>query len=798
MVSPTFAVIAANPAAVTLLGMPAKQMQRLLRDERLWTAYRDDDSILPMEALPIRSTLLSGKPQRGVVVGLRARGQTTRWLSVNTQPVFSGRSKVPVAVVASFEDITHQREVEAENALLAAAVHASPDAITSTNLDSEYISWNPGAERLFGYTSREALGRHAGWTIPDQKREELPDIRRRVLAGETVQGWETRRTRKDGQHLYVESSYAPIRNARGGISGIVAVHRDVSPLKRMMMQIESSKELFRLALNGIPDVFIIYENDLTIQFVNERGVEFFGSASANIIGKRDEDLLPIDVTSTYRPLLELARNGKTTQSQELGFTLRGREYSFSATYVPMLDDNGNIRQIFGLLHDFTQRRETEQRLSFMAQYDALTGLPNRYLLLDRLDAAMQRAKRNNKLLGVMLLDIDRFKHINDSRGHAAGDILLQQVAQRLASSLRATDTIARLGGDEFTVLVENAAHVDEITQVAEKIKHAFATPFNADGGEVFTTTSVGITIYPFDDQDRDELLKNADVAMYHAKQERNAWQLYRAEMNANAARRLDMEIELRHALVRDEFELLFMPQVTIDRRTIVGVEALVRWRNQKLGEVPPADFIPLAEDSGLIVPIGEWVLRAACAQCKAWERAGLAPFTVSVNIAAPQFRRSNLLQLVSNALTEHQLDPRWLGLEITESSIMRYAEQTVQTLTELRELGVAIAIDDFGTGYSSLSYLKRFPVNTIKIDRSFVRDIGSDPNDAAIVSAVVAMSKQLGVKTVAEGVETGAQLAFLARLACDEYQGFLFSHPVSAAEVQALILSQLPPHSAAA
>ncbi len=366
------------------------------------------------------------------------------------------------------------------------------------------------------------------------------------------------------------------------------------------------------------------------------------------------------------------------------------------------------------------------------------------------------------------------------------------MAERLAGTLRATDTIARLGGDEFTILAEGAADMDEITAIADKIKTSFTLPFDTESGEVFTTTGVGITIYPLDDQNRDELLKNAEVAMCHAKQERNAWQLYRADMNVNPAGRMGMEVELRHALERDEFGLYFQPQLQLKTGELVGLEALIRWNNKTLGSVWPADFIPLAEDTGLIVPIGEWILRATCKQCKAWEQAGIKPFTVSVNLSAQQFHRSNLLQLISTVLTESDLDAGWLGLEITESNIMKHAEQTVKTLADLRAIGVAIAIDDFGTGYSSLSYLKRFPVNKIKVDQSFVRDISSDANDAAIVSAVVAMSKQLGIKTIAEGVETVEQLEFLARLECDECQGHLFSRPIPAAEVASLILSNRP------
>jgi diguanylate cyclase (GGDEF)-like protein/PAS domain S-box-containing protein len=776
-------VITANASAKTILRMTARDIERALQNDAAWHATDEDGVAFLPSDFPVRKTLHTGKALKNIVVGIQLPRRKLRWLSVNTQPVFAPRQRKPVAVVASFEDITRQRRVEAEHAQLAAAVHASADAFTSTTLDGKFASWNPGAEKLFGYSAKEAVGQRAGWMIPEHVRAEFMEYRKRVLAGETIAGWPTRRTRKDGKHISVESSYAPIRDAGGKISGIVGVHRDVSKMEEMLVRIKANEQLFRRALDEIPDIFLIYDPDLRLKFVNKRGAELFGKGYTEIIGRRDEALLPAEVTCTYLPALQNACSSLSMQSVETAFALRGRQFSIHATYVPMLDDKGRLRQILGVLHDFTKRRQTEERLAFMAQYDALTGLPNRYLLLDRLEAAMQRAKRGKSLLGVLFLDLDRFKQINDTRGHATGDILLQQVAERLAGTLRATDTIARLGGDEFTILVENAKSVDEITNVADKVKHAFATPFETEAGEIFTTTSVGITVYPHHDYNRDELLKNADVAMYHAKQERNAWQLYRPDMNSNSASRLNMEVELRHALERNEFELNFQPQMRIAGGTLVGLEALIRWRSEKLGSVGPSDFIPLAEDTGLIVPIGEWILRSACAQCKAWEAAGFAAVPVSVNIAAPQFRRGNLSQLVASALSEFSLDPAWLAIEITESSIMKHEEQTIKTLLSLRELGVKLSIDDFGTGYSSLSYLKRFPVDKLKIDQSFVRDITVDPNDAAIVSAIIAMSKQLGLKTVAEGVETDEQLQFLTHLECDEYQGYLFSKPVAAEDI---------------
>ncbi len=786
MVAADGKVLAANTSAKAMLGMTALKIEGALRTDAAWRATREDGTVYPPHDFPVRKTLRTGKSLKNILVGIQLPRRKLRWLSVNTQPLFARSQRKPIAVVASFEDITRQRRIEAEHTNLAAAVQASPDAITCTDLDSKFVSWNPGAEQLFGYTAKESIGRVAGWMVPEQKRAKLLEHRARVLTGESIVNWPTQRTRKDGRRIFVESSYAPIRDARGRVSGIVGVHRDVTRMEEMIERVKASEQLFRLALDGIPDIFMIYEPDLRLKFINQHGAVLLNKTVDEIVGRRDEELLPPEVAGTYLPTLRNALDSKSSQSAEITFALRGRQYSVHATFVPTLDEQGEVRQILGILHDFTKRRQTEERLSFMAQYDALTGLPNRYLLLDRLEAAMLRAKRGKTLLGVLYLDLDRFKQINDTHGHATGDLLLQQVAERLAGTLRATDTIARLGGDEFTVLVESASNVSEITAVADKIKNAFATPFETESGEIFTTTSVGIALYPDHDYNRDELLKNADVAMYSAKQERNAWQVYHPDMNSNSANRLNMEVELRHALERNEFELCFQPQIQIATGAVVGMEALIRWQSEKLGAVGPSEFIPLAEDTGLIVPIGEWILRSAYKQCKQWEQAGMTPLPVSVNIAAPQFRRNDLLQVVESILSELKLDPAWLAFEITESSIMKHEEQTIKTLFALRDMGVKLSIDDFGTGYSSLSYLKRFPIDKLKIDQSFVRDITVDSNDAAIVSAIIAMSKQLGLKTVAEGVETDAQLQFLTRIACDEYQGYLFSKPVAAADVPAL------------
>ncbi len=735
----------------------------------------------------IRDAMAAGRDCRVPLTGYRKDGASFR-SEVTISPVFDKSKRITHFINVS-NDVSEAQRAATENAKLAAMIAASPDAITSTAINGTYETWNPGAERLYGYSADEMLGRRVATLIPEDQLANFQAVRQRVLQGESFVGHETERLTKDGRRITVNVSQAPLRDHEGKIIGVTGIAQDVSEVREALAQLHASERKFRLALNAIPDAFVIYDTDLKLQFANARAVEIYGSPLYSIVHRADAEILPADVTQIYVPTLERARDTKSVQSIEATLTIRTRQYPVLATYVPMLDDSGELTSVLGIINDLTRRKQMEERLAFMAQYDSLTGLPNRYLLLDRLEAAITRARRNKTLLGVMFLDLDRFKEVNDTRGHATGDILLQQVSERLASTLRASDTIARLGGDEFTVLVENTTSIDEITAIADKIKAAFANPFETEAGEIFTTTSIGITIFPYDDDDREALLKNADVAMYHAKQERNAWQLYRPEMNAHTATRLSIESQLRRALEREEFELHYQPQIELKTGAVVGVEALLRWNNRELGNISPGDFIPLAEETGLIVPIGEWILITACGHCKAWERAGLPPLSVAVNIAAPQFRRGNLLRLVESALAAHSLDARWLALEITENSIMKHAEQTVKTLLDLRHLGVKVAIDDFGTVYSSLSYLKRFAIDKIKVDQSFVRDINIDPNDAAIVSAIIAMSKQLGIHTIAEGVETKEQLAFLASMQCDEYQGYHFSRAVPAAAVPTLLLT---------
>ena len=453
--------------------------------------------------------------------------------------------------------------------------------------------------------------------------------------------------------------------------------------------------------------------------------------------------------------------------------------------------DGRLGYDVSVFEDITERKQIERELEQMAKYDTLCGLPNRNLLKDRLVLAKARARRLGQTLGLALFDLDRFKEINDTLGHSAGDALLIELAQRLRSSMRDTDTVARLGGDEFTVLIEGCSDREQIAVAVAKIRGLFNLPFAASGREVYSTASIGVCVYPEDGEDFAELIKNADIAMYAAKREGgDAVRFYASGQQLKSADKISMHGQLRRALEREEFELHYQPKVEIRSGRVLGVEALIRWRSPDRGLVSPLEFIRLAEDTGLIVPIGQWVVGRACGDLRRWRLSGLGDFAVAVNLSTRQFRDQGLTAMIETALSHGGLDPGSLEVEITESVMMDQTAQTTGILAALVEMGVRISIDDFGTGYSSLSYLKRFPVHALKIDRAFVRDIETDRDDAAIVKAIVQLAHSMNLTVIAEGVETDDQLAYLTSLRCDEYQGYLFSRPLPGDEVATLIRSR--------
>ncbi|MFC6520744.1 putative bifunctional diguanylate cyclase/phosphodiesterase [Undibacterium arcticum] len=490
----------------------------------------------------------------------------------------------------------------------------------------------------------------------------------------------------------------------------------------------------------------------------------------------------------FQSMWTLVRQTGSWQGEVWNQRKNGESYPEQLSISVVRDDGGRISHYVGVFNDISTFKNYERQLRHLAQHDPLTQLPNRTLLQDRLSQAITYAIRYGHPVWVVFLDLDRFKFVNDSLGHKAGDQLLKTIAERLLLAVRDTDTVARLGGDEFVVVLSEHAGGSLCADILKRIMDAVASPLRLQEQQFFLTCSVGVAVYPDNGLNAETLIEHADLAMYRAKEVgRNNFQFYTPAMNAQVSERLRIESALRNALERDEFVLHYQPQVDLRTGRVVGMEALIRWRHPELGMVSPNRFISLAEETGLIIPIGAWVLRTACLQNKKWQRAGLGHFRIAVNLSARQFAQQDLTQSIADVLEETGLAPHYLDIELTESLIMTDVEHAVEILRSLKALGLQLSIDDFGTGYSSLSYLKRFPIDVLKIDRSFVHDITLDPDDAAIVVSIIALAHNLKLHVIAEGVETQEQFAYLKRHGCDELQGFYFSKPVPAEEFERLL-----------
>ncbi len=509
-----------------------------------------------------------------------------------------------------------------------------------------------------------------------------------------------------------------------------------------------------------------------------------------------ERSLPAFLLPEHRqPFMELHDRVMSGESGILEFEIVGRKGTrrwLETHAAPMRDADGKIVSLLGISRDVTERRYSEERIQYLANYDALTGLPNRNLFADHLQYAISLAKRNSGHLAVMFIDLDRFKEINDTLGHSVGDAFLIEVGARLKSVLRESDTVSRLGGDEF-ILVQPDADAQAAAKIVDKLLEAITLPYQVEHYALIVTASIGIAIYPHDGESLESLLRSADTAMYRAKEGgRNGFRFFTAEMQADATRHMQLVNAMRRALEQDQFHLHFQPQFSLDDDQIIGVEALLRWEHPELGAISPVEFIPVAEDCGLILPIGEWVIRAAVRQLKLWLDRGVPAMVIAVNLSAVQFRHRSLPDLVSSILADTQLPAELLELELTESVAMHDPQGAIEVMNNLDERGIRMSIDDFGTGYSSLNYLKKFRVYKLKIDKSFIQDISTDSEDRAIVAAIISMSRSLGLKVIAEGVETAEQLEFLREQGCDEAQGYFLSRPLPAAEMDVFLSARLP------
>ncbi len=657
------------------------------------------------------------------------------------------------------------------------------DSVIAMDLAGFITHWNKGAERLFGYCAEEAVGRNILFLYADDG--ETDDLLMQdVFLEQGGREMDVRRRRKSGEVFWASLSLSLVRDANGDPSGLIGYLTDITERIEAAEKLRLNTRMFELSEEGM----YIADNAERIVSVNPAFEKITGYTLAEVRGQTP-DLLhsPRHDEKFYaerRATLQAAGSwhGEVWEQRK-----NGEVYPKWASISTLRNAQGKITYYFSIFTDITERKRNEERIHHLAYYDALTDLPNRALLNRLLDQALVEAKRTHLQGAVLFLDLNRFKPINDSLGHEVGDWLLREVGQRLRKTLRESDVVARMGGDEFVVGLFGIARREHAGIVAQKLIAALDRPFPYDDKELRVGASIGISVFPDDSLDATTLLSYADVAMYRAKKiAQDGYAFFNQEMNELAVTRLSIEAGLRKALANDELLLHYQPKVDIASGRIVGAEALVRWKHPERGMISPLEFIPIAEESGLIVDVGEWVLATVCAQARRWWEGGLPPLKIAVNISARQIG-ARLPQRVADLLQQHALPADWLELELTESMLMHNTEGVIGIMNDLHAMGIAMSLDDFGTGYSSLSYLKRFPIDTLKIDRSFIIGTPGNADDCAIAGAITSMARQLRLKVIAEGVETPAQLDFLRSIDCDEIQGYLYSRPLPADDFVALV-----------
>lgn len=695
-----------------------------------------------------------------------------------------------VGYIRSITDITARRESEdalRESEQRFRKVFASMPAMASISRlsDGHFLNINDTFLSVGGFSREEVIGRTSSelnlWIDPDNR----ATMMQKVQKSGSVAGLDWKLRIKSGEIRDVLGSFEVVQLGREEC--LLVIGQDITDRKRAELRMQKLSS----ALEQTADAIMITDRDGIIEYVNRAFVTTTGYSVEEALGKRPNILNSSKHGAEfYREFWNTILAGKVYSDVFINKKKDGSLYYEEKTITPLKDGNGVVTHFVSTGHDITERMQTQERLQFLAHHDVLTGLPNRSLFIDHLKQSLAYARWHNRLVAVLFFDIDRFKNINDTLGHDVGDQLLQAIARRLAGCLRERDTVARFGGDEFVIVLNDIAASSDVGLLAKKILDTMRPPFLVNDVTLHATASIGISLFPGDGEDSGSLLSKADTAMYRAKDMgRNQYQFYSTEMGARAFERLAMENSLRLALERNEFVLHFQPQVDARHGRIVGVEALLRWQHPDIGLVSPLEFIPLLEETGLIIPVGEWVLHTACEQLGLWQRSGWNHLRMAVNLSSIQFGSPDLLRVITKILDAKQFRADRLELEITESILMRGDGATAAMLESLNEMGVRLGLDDFGTGYSSLSYLRRFPIDTLKIDRSFVRNIPADAEDSAITHAIIVMGQSLELELIAEGVETKIQADYLQSLGCHLMQGYLFSRPLPPAEVTQLLAS---------
>jgi diguanylate cyclase (GGDEF)-like protein/PAS domain S-box-containing protein len=781
----TLRFLAVNAAAIQQYGYSESEfLDMTIR------AIRPKAEISRLESHLLRSDVVPhGRTMAGIWHHRRKDGSTISADISYHALNFMGRA----AFFVLADDVTDQINAEAEaqrsNQMLEAVIDNIPQRIFWKDLESRYLGCNMAFARDAGLAYPEQVVGKNDADMPWRAFAELLNEHDKevVSTGVPKMNFEVDLV-IDGVHRTAVTSKLPFTDGDGRVIGVLGSYTDITERKRADLALRLQSRALDASVNAILITAPSPTGNL-IEYVNPAFMRITGYDPAELIGhdcrvlQRDDR----DQEGVAQIRQALAAN-REVSAVVRNYRKDGALFWNQLFIAPVPNTEGVITHHIGVINDVTDLIRYQEQLEYQANYDSLTRLPNRNLLRDRLQHALIVAQRHHKGVAVVFIDLDGFKNVNDSLGHSVGDRLLSVVAERLARCTRTSDTVARHGGDEFVIVITDTVDEQSLIAWMERVRASISEPVWLDGTELYVGCSMGASLFPQDGEDAETLMKKADLAMYRAKDMgRNTFQFYQPEMNASAGARLNLERRLRRALRDKEFLLHYQPQVDIESGQIVGTEALVRWLDPEVGLVLPSSFIPVAEESGLIGPLSEWVLREACRQNKAWQDEGLPPTRVSVNLSARVFQQRDIAKLVMQVLAETGLEPQYLELELTESTIMRNAEEAVSMLNELHALGIGLAIDDFGTGYSSLSYLKRFPVDRLKIDRSFVSDIGVSGDDETITSAIIALAHSLKLQVIAEGVETSAQLEFLKERACDEMQGFYFAKPLSTDAISELL-----------
>ncbi len=669
-------------------------------------------------------------------------------------------------------------------------INATAEGFWLINPRLETIEANESLCRMLEYSREEMLGKKP-FDFTDEENRKIFEEQTSKIPGTTHRNYDIVLKSKSGKDVYCRFHATTVRDSSSNITSAFAFVTDITELKLVENSLLESKERMEQLYKVIPSAVFTVDTDRRIQSFNKKAEDITGYNATEVIGK---DCSVFALNSCVKNCALFSDElQKPIMGKECGLIRKDGEIRILSKNMDLIRDiKGNIIGGVESFEDVTERKQDEETLNYLAYYDALTGLPNRRLFYDRFEMAVSSAKRNREMLAIIFLDLDNFKTVNDTLGHIVGDQLIQAVADRLRKTLRGEDTVARLGGDEFILLIKRASEIGEIAKVAQRAISALKPPFYFNNREFYITASAGIAVYPNDGNEVHDLLRNADIALYRAKEQgRDNYQFYAPTMGDKAIDRLTLENNLHKALDREEFLLYYQPIVDLNSGRISRMEALLRWQHPNFGLVYPSDFIPALEETGLIMPVGEWVLRTACNQARAWQEKGLIPVRVAVNLSPKQFQQKGLVEMISDVLGKTDLSPDYLEIEITENAVMGDIRVATETFYGIKEIGVQVSFDDFATGYSSLSLLKKLPADTLKIDQSFISDIVASSNDKEIVKAIITLAHSLSIRAIAEGVETMEQLELLREFNCDEIQGYVFSRPLPAHEATELLAAEM-------